>query len=112
MATVTLKNAYADQPAAVATTLYTAPTGTIAKVLKCTVCNDAAGAMTFKAYKVPSGESVGDAYYIINDQSVAGAESQIISEVEGQILDAGDSIVFHPSAANQLSVMLDVVEMT
>ena len=112
MATLTLINAYADQPAAAATTLYTVPVGTSAKVLKCTVCNDTTVAMTFKAYKVPSGQVTGDEYLILNDESVGSKESKIVSEVEGQILDAGDSIVFHPSVANQLSTMLDVVEMT
>lgn len=112
MATLNLKNVYAGQPAAAATTLYTAPTGTTAKVLKCTVCNDAGGAMTYKAYKIPSGQAVGDEYLILNDDSVGASETKIVSEVEGQILDAGDAITFHPSAANQLSVMLDVVEMT
>jgi hypothetical protein len=112
MATLTLKNVYADQPPAAATTLYTTPAGTTAKVIKCTVCNDTTVAMTFKAYKIPTGESVGDAYLILNDQTVGSKESLVLSEVEGQILDTGDSIVLHPSLANQLSTMLDVVEMT
>ena len=108
---ITIKNAYADQPAAAATTLYTCPAGTVSRVLKCTTTNDTTSVITFKAYKVPSGQAAGDAYLILNDKALGSKETYECPEVVGQILDASDFIVFHPSAATQLSVLLDVVEI-
>jgi len=105
-----IKNAYAAQPGAAATLIYTAPANNQARCLKCTVCNDTTSAITFKAYKVPSGESVGDAYLIYNDKAIGSKETYGCPDIVGQVLDAGDMIYIHPSAADQLSVMFDVME--
>jgi len=104
------KNAYAGQPGAAATELYACPANTQARIVKCTACNDTTSAITFKAYKVPSGQSVGDEYLILNDKALGSKETYECPEVTGQVLDAGDKIYFHPSVADQLSVMLDVME--
>lgn len=109
---VTIKNAYAGQPGASATEAYDCPAGAEARVLKCTACNDTTTNVTFKVYKVPSGASVGDAYYIINDKTLISKDTYECPEVVGQVLDPGDKIYFHPSAADQVSFMLDVVEIT
>lgn len=108
---VNIRNVYAGQPAASATTLYTCPTNTQTRVLKCTACNDTTTTITFKVYKVPSGGAVGDAYLILQDKALGSKDTYECPEVVGQVLDAGDFISCHPSVANQLSVMLDVVEI-
>jgi len=105
-----IKNAYAGQPGAAATLIYTCPANTQARVLKCTVCNDTTSAMTFKAYKVPSGESVGDEYLIYNDKAIGSKATFGCPDIVGQVLNAGDMIYIHPSSADQLSIMLDVME--
>lgn len=107
---IVIKKFYANQPAASAVLLYTCPTGKAARILKCTVCNDTTTNMTFKIYKVPSGQSVGDEYLILQDHNLGSKETYTCPEVVGQILDAGDMIYCHPSAANQLSTILDGVE--
>ena len=113
MATITIKNAYAGQPAASAVLLYTcpaSPSSTKARVVKCTTCNDTTTAMTYKFYKVPVGASVDDAYLIYQDRAIGSKDTDDNPAVVGQVLDSGDMIYCHPSAATQLSVMLDVIE--
>jgi hypothetical protein len=80
------------------------------KVMKCTACNVSGTAMTMKFYKVPSGGVVSDSYLVIQDRAVGGKYTDECPEVVGQVLDAGDMIYCHPSAAAQLSVILDVAE--
>ena len=108
---VTIKNAYAAQLGATDTTLYTCPTNTQARVLKCTACNDTTTVPTFDIHKVPSGGSVGDTVLIINDKALGSKETYECPEVVGQVLDAGDLISGIASGAAQVTIMLDVVEI-
>jgi len=107
---ISVKNAYADQVPATDTTLYTCPANKVARVLKCTACNDTTTVPTITFHKVPSSESVGDEYLILNALALDSKETRVLYEVEGQVLDAGDIISAIASSANQVSVMLDVVE--
>lgn len=108
---VIIKNAYTAQPGIANTTLYTCPTNTQARVLKCTVTNDTTSVATISFHKVPSGDSVGDANLILNTKAVGSKETYGCPEVVGQVLDAGDLISAIASAADQLTVILDVVEI-
>lgn len=107
----TIKNAYIAQPAAANTTLYTCPTHTQARVLKCTVTNDTTTASTISFNKVPSGGSVGVTNLIMNTKAIGSQETYDCPEVVGQVLDAGDLISAIAGNADQLTVSLDVVEI-
>lgn len=108
---VTLKNAYMAQVAATDTTLYTVPANTVARVLKCTVTNDTTTVASISFNKVPSGGSVADTNLIMNTKLIGGQETYECPEVVGQVLDAADLISAIASAADQLTVALDVVEI-
>jgi len=108
---VAIKNAYAGQPAAANTTLYTCPTNTKARVLHCSAVNDTTTAVTITFHKVPSGDSVGDAYLILNAKALGSQEAYDCPTVVGTVLDAGDIISAIASVANQVAVSLDVVEI-
>jgi len=108
---ILVKNAYIGQPAAANTTLYTCPGGTQARVLKCTVTNDTTTVATISFHKVPSGDAVGDDLLILNTKSIGGNETYDCPEIVGQVLDSADLISAIASAADQLVVSLDVVEI-
>lgn len=108
---VSIKNAYVGQPGIANTTLYTCPANTSARILKCTITNDTTTVETISFHKVPSGQAVGDAYLIMNAKPIGNKETYEAPEVVGQILDAGDIINAIASAATQLTVSLDVVEI-
>lgn len=107
---ITYKNAYAAQLGATDTTLYTCPANTVARVLKCTACNDTTTVPTFSFNKVPSGGSVAATNLVINGRPLGNKETYECPEVVGQILDAGDIISGIASSADQVTIMLDVVE--
>lgn len=106
-----IKNAYIGQPAAESTLLYTCPSNTTARVLSCTATNDTTTAPTLTMHKVPTGESVGDEYLIMNAKTIASKATDFCPEVVGQVLDAGDMIYAEPSIAAQVTISLDVVEI-
>lgn len=108
---ITIKNAYIGQLGIVDTTLYTCPSNTQARILKCTACNDTTTAPNFDINKVPSGGAVGDDNLIINNKVLGSEETYECPEVVGQILDAGDILSGIASVASQITVIVDVVEM-
>lgn len=108
---MTMKNAYVAQPAAAATTLYTCPTHTQARVLKCTATNDTTTASTITFYKVPSGGAAGVTNLILNTKAIGSQETYDCPEVVGQVLDAGDIISALAGNVDQITVSLDVVEI-
>ena len=108
---VTLKNAYIDQVPAANTTLYTCPANTIARVIKCTACNDIATAQTVSIHKVESGGAVGDDKLLLNSRTLGSRETYLCPEVVGQVLEAGDFLSAIAGGANQITVSLDVVEI-
>lgn len=108
---VELKNAYIGQPASTGTTLYTCPTATTARVVKCTATNDTTTATTLTTNKIPSGGAEGDDNLIMNTQAIGGNKTYECPEVVGQVLDTGDAIKMTAGADNQVTVSLDVVEI-
>lgn len=108
---VNIKNAYMAQAGATDTTLYTTPANTAARVLKCTVTNDTTTVATISFNKVPSGGSVAVTNLIMNTKSIGSLETYECPEVVGQVLDAADVLSAIASAADQLTIALDVVEI-
>lgn len=110
--TIQLKNGYLDQVAATNTTLYTCPANTTARVMKCTACNDTTTAQTISFHKVESGGSVADDRLVLNLKTLGNKETYECPEIVGQVLDAGASISAVAGGATQITVSLDVAEIT
>lgn len=108
---ITIKNAYVAQPDILDTTLYTCPSNTTTRVLKCTATNDTTTAVTLSINKVPSGGAVGDDNLILNLKALGDKETYECPEVVGQVLDAGDLLSGIASVASQVTISLDVVEI-
>ena len=109
---VTLKNANILQLAvSPGAAIYTCPSGTAARVLKCTVTNDTTTVATCTFHKVASGGALGDDNFILNAKSISSQATYECPEVVGQVLDAGDAIHAFGSVATQLTVVIDVVEI-
>jgi hypothetical protein len=71
-----------------------------------TVTNNDSSARTFSAYIVRSGQaaSLDDAEYVIKDRSVAPGETFACQDdLEGHVLNPGDSLYMVASAANALT---------
>ena len=108
---VSLNNAYLAQPGVTDTTMYTCPANTTARILKCTVTNDTTTVVTISFNKVASGGAVAATNLIMNLKPIGSQETYECPEVVGQVLDAGDLMSSIASAADQLTVSLDVVEI-
>ena len=112
MPTLAMKNGYIGQPGITDTTLYTCPPNTTARVIKCTVTNDTTTPTTISFNKVPSGGSVGVTNLITNLKVIGDKETLPVSDLEGHVLNAGYLISAVAGVADQLTVSLDVVEVT
>ena len=110
--TIQLKNGYINQVAATNTTLYTCPANMTARVMKCTACNDTTTAQTITFHKVESGGSVAVDRLLINAKALGNKETYECPEVVGQVLDAGAFISAIAGGAAQITVSLDVAEIT
>ena len=108
---ISLKNAYLAQVPAANTTLYTCPANTTARVLKCTVTNDTTTAQTISFNKIPSGDAAGVANLILNLKAIGNKETYECPEIVGHVLDAGAIISGIAGAADQLTTVIDVVEI-
>jgi len=107
-----LERAYTAQLAAAAATLYTCPTGTRARILKCTATNDTTTAVTFTIYLVPSGGAADATDLLINTKALGSQASYTCPEVTGHVLEPGDTIQGLASIADQVTLTLSVVELT
>lgn len=108
---IDLKNGYLAQVPATDTTLYTAPSNTTSRIIKCTATNDTTTTVTITFHKVESGGSVGVAKLILNAKALGNKETYECPEVVGQVLETGDFISSIAGSATQVTVSLDVVEI-
>jgi len=108
----TLQRGYTAQLAAASAALYTCPTGTRARVLKCTATNDTTTAVTFNIYLVPSGSGEGVTNLLINTKTLGDKDSYTCPEVVGHVLEPGDAIEGVASVADQVTIVLSLVELT
>lgn len=83
---------------------YTTPSSTKTIIDKFTVTNISGGSVSINIYLVPSGQSAGDEYLIIDTLSVAANATQDITELKNHVLDTGDLIVAGASAADSLVI--------
>ena len=84
-------------------TQYTAENAT-ALIDKFTVTNVSGGIVTFSVNLVPSGESAGNSNLIIDEKSLAEAETYTCPEAVGHIITNGGFISTIASAASSITL--------
>lgn len=112
MATLTFKQLFAPNQVdnAAPETLYTCPANTITRNLRVRFANTTAGAVTIKAWAVPSAGSAADSNVCLPTYSI-GANSYI--DVDIPILGGGDFVQAQASAATSITATcLDGFEQT
>ena len=109
---VTIRDAYTGQLAAAAAALYTVPAGARSRIIKCTVTNDTTTVVTFTLYKVPSGGAADATTMNINAKSLGSRQSYTCPEMVGHAMDPSDVIYGFASAADQVTIMISVAEVT
>lgn len=72
-------------------------------VQKATLSNVTAGAVTFTMYRVPSGGSAGAGNTIVQTKGLAAGEVYIANELNGLVLDPGDTIQALASAGASIN---------
>lgn len=92
--------------------LYTAPTGQKAVVKRAILTNTTSGAATVLIHLVPNGGSVADGNMALNQLSIAGGETYIASELEGQVIEGGGTIQAQASVSGSITAILAGVEIT
>lgn len=86
--------------------------GTRALVDKVTVTNTDAGAQTFTAAIVKSGDTISAEDTLISAKSIAAGESYACPELVGQVLEPGDVLHLDASVASKLIVRITGREIT
>lgn len=110
--TVTTRTMVASKQAENAqTTQYTA-TNCKAVIDKATVTNTTAGNVTFSANVVTSGGSAGASNLVVNLRSIAPKETYSLTELVGQVLEAGDFLSTIAGAATSLTLRVSGREIT
>jgi DNA/RNA endonuclease YhcR with UshA esterase domain len=84
--------------ATTATTLYTVPSATNTIVATISVCNQAAGAGTYRIAVRPAGETLAAKHYIVYDVTLPGVSTDTITI--GLTLEATDVVTVYASSAN------------
>lgn len=90
------------------TTLYTVPTSaeTVASLLKCSITNTSASAVTADIYLVPSGQTASDVHKVLDARSIASGETLNVPSIPNHVLESGDFIVAKASANSALSIVI------
>lgn len=100
---------YNGQPGATAEELYECPTVTKVFVTAACACNDTTTADYVTLYRVPSGDSAGDANIIYNQETVANMESKALPNLVGQVLEPGDKLYGLIGTANRVTLHISGV---
>lgn len=87
-----------------ATTEYTAPVSTRTIIDKFTATNTDASAVTLTVYLVPSGGTAGGSNIIISAKSIATGVTSDLTELQNQILNAGDFISVLASTGSKMVI--------
>lgn len=100
-----------QQLGATSTLLYTCPTNKQGRIIDASVSNDTTTVPTYTIHRVPTGQSVGDAYLLVNAEPLDSKASIPLPTVQGKGLVAGDRIYGIASVANQVTISLSIAEM-
>lgn len=103
--TVTPKNLFEGQFApGSATTLYTAPLSTHTIIDKFTACNISGGSVNLTVYLVPSGGTAGTSNAVLSAFPIASGATLDLTQIQNQILNAGDFISVLAGSASSITV--------
>lgn len=91
-------------------TIYTQATGTRGIIRRFVCCNTTANAPTLTVHIVPSGDANGTDTQLYTELAFSAKETQFL-ELEGCVLETGDSIQCVSSAANEITVRVDGTEV-
>lgn len=99
------------QIAATATIYYTVGANKKARVLNLTVCNSTGSARTYTIHRVPSGGTASATNMVISARPIAAGETQLVRELIGKVLAAGDTIQALADSASAVSIDGSVAEI-
>jgi len=94
-----------------ATTYYTAPPSTKARIDAMTLTNTSAAAVTVTLHLVPAGGTAGDGNIILKAKSIGAGESYPVREALGHWLEPGGTIQALASAATSVTLVASGVEV-
>lgn len=86
------------------TTEYTTPANTKTIIDKFTATNNDSSARTINIHIIPNGQSVAGDYLVINAYSIAANSTKDFSELQNQILNAGEFISVAASVADKVVI--------
>ena len=84
---------------------YTTPTATVTAIRRITLFNSSGTAKTFTVHLVPNGEAVGNDNMFYKTVSLDTLATTTLTELEGHVLEAGDTIQMFASAATSITVI-------
>jgi len=105
--TIAIKNAYFAQVPAADTLLYTVPALTQSRIVKAVVTNDTTTVATLTIHQGTAGDDT----FLLNARPIGNKETYPITELEGVVIDAGETLRGEASVAAQLTLRIDVVEI-
>lgn len=88
-----------------ATTVYTVPAASAAKVASASITNTDSSAMTVSVSVVPSGGSVDGTHVVLSAYQLLAGDSTVLTEIIGSMLDAGAFISITASTASKLNYL-------
>lgn len=90
-----------------ATSIYTVPTSSTAKIATCVVCNTSAAAVTVTVALLKSGDTADGTHRVISTYSLAAGDSLSLTDyIGGAMLAEGESINITAGTAGVLDVIL------
>jgi len=98
------------QLTASAATYYTS-TNTKTLVTKASVCNNDTVVRTFTVYSIKSGGGAGDTNLLVKTRSIAPGESQMIPELQGEMLENGDFIQALADVTLKVSLFMSGIQL-
>lgn len=91
---------------------YTVPASTRTIIDKFTATNGDSSSRTVTVYLVPSSDSTADSNRIVKEKSINAGVTSDLTELQNQILSAGDKIVVAASVASTIVVRASGREVT
>lgn len=94
------------------TNCYQCPSDKVARIIKCTLTNDATSPVTISMHKVPYGYSPSTPKLLMNSKIIGSEETYECPEIVGQVFNSLMWLNGIASVGYQLTISLDVVEIT
>ena len=92
-------------------TIYTAPDNTTAQVVFANCTNESASDATFTIHVVQSGGSLADTNIYVDAKALGAGKSDLIPEIVGMWLSAGDYIIAFGSIADAMNLRISIKEV-